>query len=180
MPTLTRIALKDFNPAKLFEEMASLPLAGNPGMAGFDRVTARRFTPAPGVKLVGTQTSTGATVQDFAQPGELRLPFTRDLTGPETTALDNAITAHVHTVLTAEQTREDQDDADFQAILSTERTAYVQNLTDIQAAIDAWDAQTTAQRLAATKQHMVETRECLLTVGKVLRLFLRRERDAAI
>jgi len=157
MALLLRTLLKDFNPDRLSDEVAT---AGLPSlsfsMRGFEQRGARLYTPAVARRRVGYSSSTG---DDFADPGELHIAPSRDLTVPETITLDATLTAHNAALLSAEQVRQDQDETDFAALLATERQTYLANL-------QAWDGMNTAQRAVATK-------EMFQIIGKVFRLVLR-------
>jgi len=168
MATVTKIAIKNFNPDRLREELAAAgagALLTGIGWAGFTGA-GRLYTPAGVTREIGRSVVNGVTVVDTAVNGELRFYTTRDLTGPEDTALTNVLTAHNSLLLSAEQVRQDQDEADLDAILATERAAFI-------AALAAWDGQTTAQRFVASKAMFT-------TLGKLMRFLLRRERGAAI
>jgi hypothetical protein len=65
--------------------------------------------------------------------------------------------------LTAEQIRQDQDVTDLEALFATDRATYLNH-------IQTWDAKSTANKLVAAK-------EMFTIIGKVLRVFIRRNRD---
>jgi hypothetical protein len=152
--TVVKIALKNFNGSKFHEEITAtgLPVVSLT-WAGFEKVTGsvRLYQPKAARSLVGVMVSNGVRTEDFADPGELRFATSRALTALESTALDAAITAHVSSVLTAEQTRENQDEADW---------------TQFIADFGTWDAMNTAQRMAFLKRAM--------------RVLLRAQRGAAL
>jgi hypothetical protein len=116
MATLLKIFVKNFNPDRLREEMpaGTAGVLTGLGWAGFDRSSSRLYVPKSERSIIGRSFSNGATVVDFADPGELRFSTSRDLTVLEDAALDVVLTAHVATNLSAEQVREDQDETDFQ------------------------------------------------------------------
>lgn len=178
MSIIKRTSAKDFNPAGLGEELlaAGLPLEGL-GFDGFDRITRRHVTPAAAPKVVGRD---GGTPTDTANPGEIRLHASRALTPGEDAALDTALDLHDRTTLTARQASQDQDTADIEGLLSTDRQEFIAALARLQTVIDGWDAATTAQRMAATKASLADIRASLLTLGKVMRFVLRQESNAAI
>lgn len=136
MAQLVRIVLKPLNRSRLSDELQTALGAGvltGMSLAGFVRITARQNDPAPARRVVGDAYDGTTRVYDFADPGELRLTTGRDLLPAEVTTLDAALAAHLHTVLSAEQVREDQDLVDRGALLTaytnwatltaTERTA---------------------------------------------------------
>lgn len=169
MAAVVKIALNDFNPDRLGEELVAaglMPLITSLGWAGFERVTPRRYTPAAARRVVGMSSVNGVRTEDLADPGELRFGLTRDVTPTEAATLDGVLSAHDAALLSAEQVRQDKDEADLDTLLATERQAYLTALQD-------WDGMTSAQKLAAT-------RAMFLTIGKLFRVILRRERGAAI
>jgi len=168
MATVVKISIKNFNADRLREELAAAGAAAlltGIGWAGFN-LTGRIYAPAAARREVGRSSVNGNTVVDFADPGELRFYTTRDLTTPEDTALTNVLTAHNSALLSAEQVRQDQDEADLDAILATERAAFIANLA-------AWDGLSTANKFVAAKAMFT-------TIGKLMRFLLRRERGASI
>lgn len=111
----TRTVLKDFNRDLLIEELlASIVPFETLDMAGFVRQGQFIATPAPGPRVIAEDKV--ANTQDIAQPGELRFVVTSVLSGVEAVALDAALSSHVSTVRTAEQTRLEQDDADLNTL----------------------------------------------------------------
>jgi hypothetical protein len=59
-----------------------------------------------------------------AQRGQMLLIFSHDLTPSENTVLDPVLTNHNSTLLSAEQTLEDQDVADLDALIASDRAAF--------------------------------------------------------
>lgn len=175
MPIVKRTALKDFNPTGLLESLAALPLTGL-GFDGFDKVTGRHVIPAGAPKVVAT--SAGVPT-DTAGVGEVRLHVSRALTAQEDTDLDAALAAHDQAVLTGEQGREDQDEADIDNILATEEQEFKDVLNRLQVVVAGWDAANTNQRQAATKASIDDIRVSLKTLGKIMRNFLREQRPGA-
>jgi len=183
MPIIVKISVKDFNPDKLREELAASGAGSilvGLSWAGFNRISERRYTPKPAREMVGSSINNGVRIEDFADPGELRFTITRDLTQPEDDALVTLLSNHNFTTLSAEQVRQDQDEADLTAILATERDQFIADVQALGAIVTAWDGQNTTQRQAATKDAIGRISRDLATVGKVMRWILRRERGAAI
>lgn len=169
MPTLVKTASKDFNPDRLREELEAAGLAAvvtSMGWAGFVKAAPRLYTPAATRRVVATSVSNGERTEDVADPGELRFFTTRDLTGAEDASLTTVLTAHVATQRSAEQVRQDQDEADLDALLATEFAAYRTRVT-------TWDTLNPAQKLDAARDNFV-------VLGTALRVLLRRERGAAL
>jgi len=182
MATVVKISVKNFNSDKLREELEASGAGAiliSIGWPGFDQVGRIRL-PIAARRETGRSVVNGSTVLDFADPGEIRFHTTRDLTGPEDTALMNALTAHNALLLSAEQVRQDQDEADLDAIIATERAAFVASLASLQTALNAWDAASTANKLISAKNMFTLVRADLVTIAKILRLVLRKERSAAI
>jgi hypothetical protein len=73
------------------------------------------------------------------------------------------LAVHNSETLTAEQIRQDQDTAELNALLASDITVYRNHLT-------TWDAKTTANKLVASK-------EMFAIIAKMLRVFIRRNRD---
>jgi hypothetical protein len=106
------IAIKTINAAKLLEELLAVAPVQSVTWAGFTATTPRLYDPFPeATRIVGRSSTTG---DDIAQRGELRINGT--FTAPQQTAITSAVTAHVSTLLTAEQTRQDQDGSDLDTI----------------------------------------------------------------
>lgn len=147
--TYVKIALKDFNAPKLMEELnaTGLPITSI-GWSGFDRPDPRRYTPKASRTQVGYSSSAGA---DFADPGEMRIATSRALTPLEDTNLTGLLTAHFATVLTAEQQRQDQDNAD---------------LNQLMVDYGNWDLLNNTQRF--------------LVLKRALRILIRRERGSPL
>lgn len=177
MPIITKTAVKNFNGDLLSEQVAALltvaVFSGQVKWAGFHRLTDRVYEPNAGVQEIGRHSANGQTTIDTAQPGELRFTCSRDLTSQEDTDLDAILTAHNSANLTAEQTRQDQDEADLESLIETERDTFIANLSTQQTTINGWDAATTAQKLVAAKASFTAIRQNQAILGKVLRLFLR-------
>jgi hypothetical protein len=160
MAVAVRISVKDFNNAKLQEELASLPIQGIT-WAGFIRSGELLHAPFPEAsRVVGTSSSDG---DDVALRGELRFFSPSALTAQQNTALDSVLQAHNSATLTDEQVRTNQDTTDLDALLATDIAVYRNHLT-------TWDDKTTANKIAASK-------EMFTIIGKVLRIFIRRNRD---
>jgi hypothetical protein len=162
MSVTTRISVKDFNVAKFQEELASasLPIQGIT-WAGFIRSGELLYTPFPeDSRVIGTSSSDG---DDVALRGELRFFSPSALTSLENTSLDSVLATHNSATLTDEQIRTNQDTTDLNALLANDIAVYKNHLT-------TWDAKTTANKLVACKEMFTIT-------GKVLRIFIRRNRD---
>lgn len=106
---LVKIANKNINPGRLVEEIAGLPIP-TISWAGFTTLGDRLAAPFDARRQVGTLSD---GTPDFADPGELRLFASRVLTVLEEADLDAILLAHVAAVQSAEQVRQDQDDADL-------------------------------------------------------------------
>jgi hypothetical protein len=183
MPTVVKIAVKDFNPDRLREQLeagGAGAILTSLGWAGFDRVSDRQYTPKPARTLVGVSVSNGQRIEDFADPGELRFALTRDLTPQEDDQLTTLLANHDHTQLSDGQVRADQDEADLDAIIATERDAFIAALGTMQTTLNGWDAANQAQKLQLAEDYFTANRACMVTLGKVLRFILRRERGVAI
>lgn len=157
MALYTKIALKNFNVSLVMESLRATygtvpdgvtPVIASVGFAGFDRLDERVRTPKAIRTEVGYSSNTGA---DFADPGELRISTSRDLTQAEEISLDAVLLSHVSTSLTAEQVRQDQDEADW---------------TQMIADFPNWDTANTVQRMNMLK--------------RAIRLIIRKERATAI
>jgi hypothetical protein len=183
MPIVIKISVKDFNPDRLREQLAAAgagAILDSLGWAGFDRVSDRRYTPKPARTLIGVSVSNGQRIEDFADPGELRFTFSRDLTPGENDQLDTLLANHDHTQLSAEQVRQDQDEADLDSIIATERDAFIAALGTMQTTLNGWDAANQTQKLQLAENYFTANRGCMVTIGKLLRFMLRKERGAAI
>jgi hypothetical protein len=100
-------------------------------MGRFVPLDARRCTPFPeSSRVVGRSSSSG---DDVAARGELRFLSPDALTAPQNTSLDSVLAAHNSATLTAEQQRQDQDDADMESLLASDRAVYLNH-------IQTWDA----------------------------------------
>jgi hypothetical protein len=155
-----RVSIKDFNADKLQEELTSLPIQGIT-WAGFIRSGERMYTPFPeDSRVIGTSSIDG---DDVALRGELRFFSPSSLTAPQNTSLDAVLQAHNSAIPTSEQTRQDQDTAELNALLATDIAVYRNHLT-------TWDAKTTANKFVASK-------EMFAIIVKMLRVFIRRNRD---
>ena len=113
MADVTKIAVKNLNLPLLMEELATAGL-GQPGLllAGFVRSNAQHYRPLGSRSVIGSRTAAdGSTIEDEADPGELRFRFPVDLTGPQDTALVAVLAAHVATDRSTGQTntKADQD-----------------------------------------------------------------------
>jgi hypothetical protein len=169
MAVVIIVKSKNFNPDRLREELETAGLVAlltGISWAGFERATPRSYVPAAARRIVGRYVSNGVTTIDEADPGELRFSTTRDLSPAEATTLSGAVDAHDAARLSAEQGRQDQDETDLDALLATERAAFLTNLQD-------WDGMNSTAKMAAAKQNFQ-------IIGKVLRLYLRQRRGAAI
>lgn len=110
-----RTVLKDFNRDLLVEQLlSSIVPFESLHLAGFVRLNQYVGTPAPGPRVISHDGVTGDT--DTADPGELRFVVTSALSGLEATALDAVLSSHVSTGHTADQDRNNQDDADWTAL----------------------------------------------------------------
>ncbi len=111
MADVDKNVIKTINSSLLQVEIsAALPMTGI-SWRGFIRseTNQRWMEPFPEAsRRVGRSNG----VEDFANRGDLRLRFDRDLTGPEDTQLDGILTAHDHTQLTQRQQRQEQDNTD--------------------------------------------------------------------
>ncbi len=145
-----KIANKDINLPLLTEEIAAtiVPAYGLL-MAGF---TFNRgdglYKPNGRATIISTRSDgQGGTINDIAAIAELRFTTRNALTGPEDTALDGALTAHVATVKTSEQDNKAQDAIDADQLLVD---------------YGNWDGMTAAQRDATTKIMLrLQTRKLL-------------------
>jgi hypothetical protein len=163
---LTRTVLKSVNEEKLREELSPF-LVTSLTFEGFDRLSDREKVPfAESSRVVATSGGVAGRTDDVAVRGEVRIVTATTLTAQEQAALADVLTAHTHTALTAEQQRQDQDEADLTTIITTEIGQFRTNLQN-------WVGMTAAQEKAAT-------REMFLTLGKALRFILRRERGGEI
>lgn len=161
---IVKTALKNFNAAKLVEELQALSFGGEViriDWYGFTKLDARRFTPAAARQKVGEADG----IADFADPGELRFHTTRDLMPVEDTQLDSILSAHDSIILTAEQIRQDQDENDL--------TTLIGNVADFDTLIAQWDGLTTNQAKAALRPVLVNLR-------RVLRIIVRKYRSAQV
>jgi hypothetical protein len=152
-------------------------------------VSDREYAPRTERTLIVATSVNGIRTEEYCGPagagdtyefGEIVFGTTRDLTAPEQTTFDLALTAHDHTVLSAEQVRQDQDAADLDTLVATERQQFIDAVQSLTTIVDAWDGLTNTQRQEATKIGLTNARDALRIVGKVLRFVLRRERGAAI
>jgi hypothetical protein len=160
MAITVRVSVKDFNADKLQEELTSLPIQGIT-WAGFIRSGERLHTPFPeDSRVIGTSSRDG---DDVALRGELRFFSPSSLTATQNTSLDSVLTTHNSATPTSEQTRQDQDIAELNALLATDLGVYKNHLT-------TWDAKTTATKFVASK-------EMFAIIVKMLRVFIRRNRD---
>ena len=110
MVDVVKTTVRDYNRDLIREELraSALPFT-SVFFAGFANLGRFRKTPqARRIRRDGV-----ASTEDNAAAGELRFVFTRALTGAEDTALDTLLTNHNDTGRTAEQSRLEQDDADF-------------------------------------------------------------------
>ena len=151
---LTKFRNAPINPDRLREEWVAAglgPLLPSVTIAGFTRLSPRRYEPFTERRVVGVSVVDGTRVEDFADPGELRFALAQPLTPSEDASLDAVLAAHNPAVLSAEQVRQDQDDADA---------------AQLEADFGAWDAMNNAQRFTALK--------------RLVRLVIRRERSAAV
>lgn len=165
MALISKIFVKTFNASRLLDEVSAFPIVSI-GWAGFTRLDDRLYQPNATTKEIGRSVSNGVTVVDTAEPGELRFSLSIDLTPSEDDSLTSILASHNATQLSAEQIRQDQDEADWLAITATERQAYID-------ALASWDAANNAQKLVLAKQMFA-------TVGKLMRLVIRAERGSAI
>jgi hypothetical protein len=110
--------------------------------------------------FIGTSSADG---DDVALRGELRFFSPSALTAQQNTDLDSVLQAHNSATLTDEQVRTNQDTTDLNALLATDIAVYRNHLT-------TWDAKSTANKLVAAK-------EMYTIIGKVLRIFIRRNSD---
>jgi hypothetical protein len=162
MATTVRVFVKDFNDDKLQEDLVSLPIQGITWV-GFIRSGERLHTPFPEAsRVVGRSSADG---DDIALRGELRFISPEPLTAPQNTSLDAILAAHNSATLTAEQVRQNQDNTDLDALLATDRPAYLNH-------IQSWDGLSTANKLVAAKAMFI-------IIGKVLRVFIRNSRGGA-
>lgn len=107
-----RTVVKDFNRDLLIEELqASIVPFESLYMAGFHR--RGNFIAEPNAAPVVVFHDKVANVIDTADPGEIRFVVTSALSGLEAAALDAALSSHIETVRTAEQSRTEQDEADW-------------------------------------------------------------------
>ncbi len=132
MAIVKKTRVKNFNAGLLAQQVlaAPLPLTGI-GWAGFaSGENGRIYAPAATRRVVGRRSGSDGEILDFADPGELRLGFSRDLTAPEDTTLDGLLTAHDSTGVTSDQTRDDQDETELDLLTTAFRNW--NTLTDVQ------------------------------------------------
>jgi hypothetical protein len=165
MAVVVKFVLKDLNHTKLIEEAQALAFSSvfqKVDWYGFSRKSDRIMTPNTETVKVGEVNS----VSDFAQPGELRIHTSRDLTLAEDAALVAVLTAHNSATVTAEQTRQDQDDADIVALITA-----AQQFSTFLANFDA--ASNVPQLKAALRPFCVN-------VGRAIRNIVRKQRSASV
>lgn len=168
MPRIVKFGPNDVNGAKLIEEIQTAglsPLVHISGYPGYDPVTSRRYTAAPARRQVGETVVNGNRTVIEADPREIWIDTTRDLTAPEDTLLNTTLAAHVYTVLTAEQQRQDVDEADLLLLAGL----YTGLGTDANPS-GAWAS------LNATQK----TQRLAFTLRKIVRFVARRERGEPI
>ena len=178
MANVVKIAPKNFNADKLMEELAGTPVM-DIVWYGFVPINDRVYGPFSGPpRVIEGHSYAGSNYT--ARSGELWFITSRRLTVPEDSALVSLLTAHDSTALTAEQVRQAQDESDLDALIASDRDAFLAAIQSMQTGIQGWDAATTAEKLAITKNFFILTRANMITIGKMMRLFIRSERGAAI
>jgi len=117
MAEVIKTVVKDFNPALLAEELAAtiVPTSAT-DFAGFVRSDTDSNVATPQARTVSQDGVAGT--RDDAVAGEIRFTFRDPLTAAEDTALDDALTAHVATVTTAEQDRTALDATDLDQLIA--------------------------------------------------------------
>ena len=117
MAEVIKTVVKDFNPALLEEELnATVVPTRDTFYAGFVRSSADPNVATPQARTVSEDRIAGT--KDEAAEGEIRFTFRNPLTGPQDTALDAALAAHVATTKTAEQLRVEQDATDLDQLIT--------------------------------------------------------------
>lgn len=105
MSTISRTLSISINPVRLLEDLAATLPATLLDPIGFVRETDRKYNLRAG-PFVYEKTLAG---ESTAQPGDIRLEFSRELTAQEIVDMDAILVAHDHTVLTARQIQLDAD-----------------------------------------------------------------------
>lgn len=165
MAIIVKIALKNLNQTKLGEEIAALAFGSvftRVDWYGFHRLNARVLEPNAATQKVGES----GGVSDFADPGELRFHTTRDLTTQEQADLDAVLAAHNDATLTAEQVREDQDEADLDTLITAAQ--------QFQTFLTAFDNAGNVSQLKAA------LRPFCVNVGRAIRNIVRKQRSSSV
>ena len=137
MANVVKTEVKDFNLPMLMEELeASVVPAFGLMMAGFEKANSALYEPNAATKVIGSVTDPSGTVEDTAEPGELRFEFRNALTSAQDTALDSTLAGHVASNRTDEQVRQAQDVTDANQLLAD---------------YPSYDAMTAAQKNAVNK-----------------------------
>jgi len=97
------VKLKDFNPGLFTEELLAASLPVRTFFAGFDRASRRLVTPTSAPRLISRDGV--SDINDFAEPGEIRLQTDESDRAALTTLLD----AHASSGTSANQVEEDLD-----------------------------------------------------------------------
>ncbi len=118
MATETRTLTKDINLELLQQELraalGSVMQLVDP--VGYERVTERQMTPRAADFVYSRSVVGGVVTELTAVPGQIIFTVSAPLTGPQNTTLDNALTAHVHTGKSTDQTNRDAAEAELAAI----------------------------------------------------------------
>jgi hypothetical protein len=175
---VTKIAVKDFNPSLLREQLrAGQSVLDKVGWPGFVTSTPRLFQPIPRSRRVGF---TEHGMVDIAQPGEIRFYTTREISLAEEAFLDGVLAGHDAAQLSAEQQREELDRTDLLEILQTGQDQYIADVQALTAIFDGWDAADVATRQLMTKQAIGRLARDLTILGKIMRYVIRKELKAAV
>ena len=110
---------KDLNLGRLQEELeaAGFPETGLL-LAGFERTGKEQYKPNAARKVISTQTSGGTVTEDFADPGELRFSFERELSIPQDEALGRVLANHDATMMSKSQINQDVDAIQVETLIS--------------------------------------------------------------
>lgn len=113
---IVKTSVKSFNPSKFLEDVGALGVTSI-SWVGFFRVSDRQMDPNASRQTYGSTVINGVTTRLMADPGEMFLEAPSD----PGAALDTAITDHVFTVLSDEQTDKDSIEADKTTVGLAER-----------------------------------------------------------
>ena len=110
MAVYRKVLSGNINPRKLLEDLKDAsPLFEGASIRGFTRSNNRLSIRNTDVTEVGRKRDGNGEVIDYADPGEIDLQFSQDLTTGQETGLDNLLAAHDPNTLTLDQIRKDKD-----------------------------------------------------------------------